>query len=134
MEIELYSKTQLDLTQPKTLEELRALRIVEPYRESPDYEARIIPGDRRDLMALPGQCLSGKYDDAWYIDLQVDTDNGAAYIGATMFHHLANLVGYTQADAHRRALKRIEELEAENAKLRNHVRRLRQLRADLGEL
>jgi len=134
MEIELYEKGRLDrefMTEPQVLERLRELRIVEPYSESPDYEMRVVPGSRRDLMAIPHCGIDGKSDDAWYIDLHTDGDDGAAYLGTTLFHHLANLVGYCQVDELRTANNRIKELERENARISRNLRRMRLLGAEL---
>jgi len=135
-EIELYSKTQLDLQflgRQFDLKELRELRLVTPFNDSQDADMRVIPGTRRDLMALPAESLDGKVDEPWFIDLRIDSDDGAVYIGTGLFHHFANLVGYCPADELRTAYAKIEELEAQIARLtrRNHI--LRELRAELAD-
>ena len=135
MEVELYSKATLDnvfQSEPATLIKLREHRILEPFHESPDYDGKVIPGDRRDLMALPGQCVSGDASAAWYYDLGEEGDNGAIYIGSQLFHHIANLVGYTPAEELRKANARVEELEKELVRIRGILSGVRIVRNELG--
>lgn len=137
MQIELYDTGTLErlfFNRPDILEELRTNRIVEPWHETPDHAMRVIPGDRKDLLALPGSSLDGKADDAFYIDLAVDTEEGAAYVGAQMFRDLANLVGYCDVAELKAAYQRIEELEKEVDSLTTLTHRLRLVRDDLRDL
>jgi len=137
MEIELYSKVQLDnlfQSRPGIREELYEHRITEPfYADSTDHRFQVIPGDRRDLLALPGCDITGATDQAFYVNLGLDTDDGAAYLGSDVFHHLASLLNYCHADELRQANKRVEEVEKENARLRDLLSRVRLVRADLDD-
>ena len=137
MEISLYDKGTLDrvfMTRPEILAELREHLIVHPYQESPDYAMRVIPGDRRDVMALPGSSIDGRVDEEWFIDLCLDTDEGAAYLGASMFRHFANLVGYCPAEELRKAQERILELENENVRISKRLSRVRLVANELADV
>ncbi len=137
MQIELYDTGRLErefVAQPEVLAKLRELREVNEWRESPDHDMRVVPGDRKDLLALPGCALDGQVDSPWYIDLGVDSDDGACYVGTTMFQHLANLVGYCDVAELKTAYQRIEELEKEVARLTKLTGRLRVVRAELDDM
>ena len=132
MEIELYSKVQLDnlfQTRPEIREELSEHKIREPFNEEASHARfMVIPGHRRDLLALPGCDITGAFDQAFYIDLGLDTDDGAAYLGSDTFHHIASLLNYCHADELRQANQRVQKLEMENASLRDLVSRARSIR------
>jgi hypothetical protein len=120
---------------PDVLQFIDENRIVEPYHEGIDHDMRVIPGDRRDIMALPAASIDGRIDEPWFIDLRLDAeDYGAIYIGKTMFHYMAQLVGYCEVEEHRRAIARIEELNAECIRLRRLIGRLNVVRSDLSSL
>lgn len=136
MEIELYGKVQLDnlfRSRPEIREELYEHRITEPFDgDSTDHRFQVIPGDRRDLLALPGCCITGATDQAFYVNLGLDSDDGAAYLGSDVFHHLASLLNYCHADELRQANQKVAEVEKENARLRGIISRVRLLRDDIG--
>ena len=137
MELEIYNKGTLDrefLNRPELLAELRIHRIVEPFHEGLDFDMRVIPGERRDLMALPACSVDGSFDDVWYINLGIDSDDGAIYIGEKMFRHMANLVGYSPADELRTAYRTIEEKDKEIARLTRLVNRVRIVHDELVDL
>lgn len=138
MEIELYSKVQLDnlfQTRPDIREELYEHRITEPFDgDSTDHRFQVIPGDRRDLLALPACDITGATDQAYYINLGLDYDDGAAYLGSDTFHHLASLLNYCHADELRQVNVRNAELEKENARLRDLVSRVRLVRSDISDV
>jgi hypothetical protein len=135
MEIELYGKAQLDnlfRTRPDIREELYEHRITEPFdADTTDHRFQVIPGDRRDLLALPACDITGATDQAFYVNLGLDYDDGAAYLGSDTFHHLASLLNYCHADELRQANKRNVELEKENARLRELIDRVRFVRRDI---
>lgn len=137
MQIELYDTGTLERTffnRPELLEELRANRVVQPWHDNPDHAMRVIPGDRKDLLALPGCSVDGKADDEWYIDTGLDSDDGVIYLGAQYFRNLANLVGYADVAELKAAYQRIEELEKDVDRLAKLVSRLRVVRAELDDM
>lgn len=119
---------------PDVLEFLDRNRIVQPYSEGLDYDMRVIPGDRRDLMALPAESIDGRIDEPWFIDLRLDAEEyGAIYLGKTVFHYLAQLVGYCEVEELRRANKRADDLYESNLRLRKLLSRIDVVRNDLGD-
>jgi hypothetical protein len=121
--------------QPAVLEFIEANRIVEAWSDGSDHDMRVIPGDRRDLMALPAQSADGRIDEPWFIDMRLDAeDYGAIYIGKTMFHYMANLVGYCEVEELRRTLRQLEALDAEYLRVRKLLSRISVVRDDISDI
>jgi hypothetical protein len=119
---------------PEVLQFIEENRIVESWTDGSDHDMRVIPGDRRDLMALPAQSIDGRIDEPWFIDLRLDAeDYGAIYVGKTMFHHMASLVGYCEVEELRRTLRELEKLDVEYLRVRKLLSRISIVRDDMGD-
>jgi hypothetical protein len=120
---------------PEVLEFINDHRIVDEWTEGHDYDMRVIPGDRRDLMALPASSIDGNINEPWFIDLRLDAEEyGAIYIGKTVFHHMANLVGYCEVEELRRTLHTLEALDAEYLRVRKLLSRISVVRDDISDI
>ena len=86
--------------------------------------------DRTELIQPYCSQFNRSQDEEWYIDTDVDGDDGRIYIGKTDFEQLARLVGWGPP-ATQNEKSELANLQKENSDLRTLLASLRSIASDL---